>query len=151
MHNEILYERAAQFIFLNKTCFNGLYRENKKGKYNVPFGKRKKVALFELENILEINAVLQDVNLVQGDYTKTKDYLKENTLVYFDPPYRPITGTAAFTTYSKDGFNDDDQVELSNLCKEIDSSGAYFTLSNSDPYNGSNDELDNFFDGLYKG
>lgn len=147
LYKTVDFNRAAQFIFLNKTCFNGLYRENNKGKYNVPFGKKKTVNLYELNNILEISGILQNVNIVAGDYTLTKDYLEPKTLVYFDPPYRPITGTAAFTTYSKGGFNDENQIELANFCKEISDLGAYFVLSNSDPYNG--DINDNFFDNLY--
>lgn len=145
------YARAAQFIFLNKTCFNGLYRENSKGKYNVPFGKRKEVNLYDQTNILDIHLLLQNVNLLYGDYKLAKNNLRPGTLIYFDPPYRPLTGTAAFTTYSKDGFNDTNQVELAQFCKEIHQAGAYFALSNSDPSNGKEDfgELDNFFDDLY--
>lgn len=153
LNTQIDYERAALFIFLNKTCFNGLYRENSKGAFNVPFGKRMEVNIYEEQNILDISTSLKNVLLLQGDYTLAKNVLKPNTLVYLDPPYRPITGTAAFTAYSKDGFNDNNQIELANFCREIDSLGAYFVLSNSDPYNKkqSFEELDNFFDELYKG
>lgn len=147
LYKTIDINRAAQFIFLNKTCFNGLYRENSKGKYNVPFGKRKVINLYELNNILEISSTLQNVNIVAGDYRLAKEFLQPNTLVYFDPPYRPITGTAAFTAYSKGGFNDIDQQELAEFCANISNQGAYFALSNSDPYNG--DINDDFFDSLY--
>lgn len=149
LNKTIDYNRSAQFVFLNKTCFNGLYRENSKGKYNVPFGKRKEVNLYELNNILEINTLLQNVNIVAGDYTLAKDYLSPNTLVYFDPPYRPITGTAAFTAYTKGGFNDDNQRELAKFCRYISDNDSFFALSNSDPYNGN--IKDNFFDNLYRG
>ncbi|WP_161956354.1 DpnII family type II restriction endonuclease [Metasolibacillus fluoroglycofenilyticus] len=151
LKDNISYERAAQFIFLNKTCFNGLYRENSKGKYNVPFGKRKEVNLYEQTNILSIHLLLQNVNLICGDYKLAKKNLQPGTLIYFDPPYRPITGTASFTAYSKDGFNDSNQIELAQFCKEIDKAGVYFALSNSDPYNKKMafTELDDFFDNLY--
>lgn len=153
LKNEIDYEQAAKFIFLNKTCFNGLYRENSKGKYNVPFGKRTNINLYIQNNILEIHSLLQNVTLVNGDYTSARDYLQPQTLIYFDPPYRPITGTAAFTAYSKDGFNDEKQKELAEFCREIDSKGVFFALSNSDPYNGTKEfeNLDSFFDELYTG
>ena len=150
---EVDYLRAAQFIFLNKTCFNGLYRENSKGKYNVPFGKRKQTNIYDRDNILDIHSLLKNVNLVCGDYKLAKNNLKPGTLIYFDPPYRPLTGTAAFTAYSKDGFNDNHQIELAQFCQEIHKAGAYFALSNSDPSNGKKnfEELDDFFDDLYKG
>lgn len=147
LFNKVDYYRAAQFIFLNKTCFNGLYRENSKGEFNVPFGKRKTINLYDLNNICEISSILQNVNIICGDYKLARDYIQDNTLVYFDPPYRPITGTAAFTTYSKGGFNDENQKELADFCREISNLGAYFILSNSDPYNG--DITDDFFDNLY--
>lgn len=154
------FEQASRFIYLNKTCFNGLYRENSKGQYNVPFGKRDSINLYDLDNLLEISKILKNVNLVVGDYKQAEEYIEpltpENlkdyqyTLVYFDPPYRPISGTASFNAYSKSGFNDNDQVELAKFCERISKKGAYVAISNSDPHNGAEKaKEDNFFDDLY--
>ncbi|MCL2861739.1 MAG: DNA adenine methylase [Firmicutes bacterium] len=142
------FEKAADFIFLNKTCFNGLYRVNSKGEFNVPFGRYKKPLICDRANLTEIHNLLQKVDIFYGDYSECKKHIHDKTFVYFDPPYRPITQTQSFVGYSKNGFNDDNQKELSYLVRELSERGAKVMLSNSDPKNSKPD--DNFFDELYK-
>ncbi|MCL1901298.1 MAG: DNA adenine methylase [Firmicutes bacterium] len=141
------FEKSADFIFLNKTCFNGLYRVNSRGEFNVPFGKYKNPLICDRENLLLINKLLQKVEILYGDYSKCKDFADKDTFVYFDPPYRPITNTQSFVGYSQDGFNDNNQKELAEFVKELAKKGCKFMLSNSDPKN--EDQTDNFFDDLY--
>lgn len=141
-------ENAALFIFLNKTCFNGLYRVNKKGLFNVPFGKYKNPKICDSATIRKDSELLQKVEILTGDFKQTFKYAKGNTLFYFDPPYRPITKTSAFTDYTKDSFNDDSQVRLKEYCDKINKAGYKFMLSNSDGK--SVNEDDNFFDTLYE-
>lgn len=143
------FEKAADFIFLNKTCFNGLYRVNSKGEFNVPFGKYKKPLICDKENLRLINKLLQKVDIIYGDYNQCKSYIAPNTFFYFDPPYRPITNTQSFVGYSKNGFNDDNQSQLADLFKELNKNGCNVMLSNSDPKNSNPN--DNFFDDLYEG
>lgn len=140
-------QKAALFIFLNKTCFNGLYRVNKKGKYNVPFGKRTSVSAYDSENLKKISNALQNVKIYACGYQDVKDFADSSTLVYFDPPYRPLNVTSGFTSYTEDQFSDKNQIELANLYKELASMGVKVMLSNSDPKN--TNENDNFFDDLY--
>ncbi|MEN6591865.1 MAG: DNA adenine methylase [Methanobacterium sp.] len=140
-------ERAAYFIFLNKTCFNGLYRLNSKGLFNVPFGRYKNPTICDGKNLKAVQDYLKDTNLFQGDFTDSKEYINEESFVYLDPPYRPLNHTSHFTNYSKEGFNDDSQKKLANFFKETDEKGAKLMLSNSDPKN--QDEGDKFFDELY--
>lgn len=148
--NELIdFKRAAQFIFLNKSGFNGLYRVNKLGEFNVPFGKKERVNLYDDKNILKVYEVLQKTNIIHGDYRQTLNYLQNNTFVYFDPPYRPISNTSSFTAYDNNGFNDDDQIALAQFCIQLYIQGVHFALSNSDPHN--SDPTDDFFDELYKG
>ena len=147
--NSKLLERAALTIFLNKTCFNGLYRVNKKGMFNVPMGDYKNPKICDKENLENISKKLKNVEIFYGDYTKSFDFVDENTFVYFDPPYRPITKTSAFTAYSEYSFEDKEQIELGEYFKLLNKKGAKLLLSNSDPKN-ENIE-DNFFDDLYKG
>jgi len=145
---ETATEKAAQFIFLNKTCFNGLYRVNRKGQFNVPMGAYKNPTICDDENLRNIHEALQNVTIVCGDYSLSKSFIDQNTFVYLDPPYRPISETSAFTSYNSDVFDDDDQIRLARFIDEINSSGAKIVLSNSDPKNVN--EEDNFFDDLYK-
>ena len=140
-------EKAALFIFLNKTCFNGLYRVNSKGLFNVPFNNAKNPLLCDEENLRACSELLQNVQMTVGDYSKTKKFIDSKTFVYIDPPYRPITQTSAFTSYSESQFADKEQVELGNFIEEIASEGAMVLASNSDPKN--TDKNDNFFDDLY--
>lgn len=141
-------EKAAYFIFLNKTCFNGLYRVNRKGQFNVPIGSYKNPTICDEENLRNIHTSLQNVTIVCGDYTLSKSFIDNNTFVYLDPPYRPISETAMFTSYNVDAFDDNEQIRLAKFIDELNAAGAKIVLSNSDPKN-VNPE-DNFFDNLYK-
>lgn len=141
-------KKAAYFIFLNKTCFNGLYRVNSKGEFNVPFGDYKNPKICDAENLYNVSLVLSKVKIFCSDYKKSIDFIDEDTFVYFDPPYRPISKTSNFTSYNEISFDDNAQIELAKFYKETSETGAYLMLSNSDPKN--IDENDNFFDELYK-
>ena len=145
---ETATEKAAQFIFLNKTCFNGLYRVNRKGQFNVPMGAYKNPTICDDENLRNIHEALQNVTIVCGDYSLSKSFIDKDTFVYLDPPYRPISETSAFTAYNSDVFDDNEQIRLSKFIDEINLLGAKIVLSNSDPKNVNED--DNFFDDLYK-
>lgn len=145
---ETATEKAAQFIFLNKTCFNGLYRVNRKGQFNVPMGAYKNPTICDDENLRNIHEALQNVTIVCGDYSLSKSFINKDTFVYLDPPYRPISETSAFTAYNSDVFDDEEQIRLSKFIDEINLAGAKIVLSNSDPKNVN--EEDNFFDDLYK-
>ena len=141
-------EKASLFIFLNKTCFNGLYRVNKKGQFNVPMGAYKNPTICDENNLRNVSIALQNVNIVCADYSLSKDFIDKDTFVYLDPPYRPISQTANFTSYNTDCFDDNEQKRLASFIDEINLSGAKIMLSNSDPQN-VNPE-DTFFEELYK-
>jgi len=143
------FEKAADFVFLNKTGFNGLYRVNAKGAFNVPCGRYQKPLICDKENLSLIHKILQKVEILHGDYKLCKQYADDKTFIYFDPPYRPITETQSFVGYSQNGFNDDNQKELAVFARELGLRGSKIMLSNSDPKN--SDPNDNFFDDLYKG
>lgn len=140
-------EVAAKLIFLNKTCFNGLYRVNSKDEFNVPFGNYKTPKICDEKNLLAVSQILQKAEIICGDFTKSGKYINENTFVYLDPPYRPLNGVANFTAYSRDSFSEKDQIRLAEFCKEIKQIGAKFLLSNSDPKN--EDPNDLFFEKHY--
>ena len=140
-------EHSALFIFLNRTCFNGLYRVNRKNEFNVPIGSYKKPTICDRANLLAVSEVLQKVELLCGDFEQTFDYARDNTLFYFDPPYKPLSETSSFNSYTKDEFNDEEQVRLKNFCERLDNLGHHWILSNSD-VKGKNPD-DNFFDDLY--
>ena len=140
-------EKATLFIFLNKTCFNGLYRVNSKGLFNVPFNNAKNPLICDAENLRLCSQVLQNVILKTGDYKECESFIDEKTFVYIDPPYRPLTQTSAFTSYSENQFLDKEQIELAQFIDNIAKKGSTILASNSDPKN-SNEE-DNFFDNLY--
>ena len=142
------FEKAADFIFLNKTCFNGLYRVNSKGEFNVPFGKYKNPLICDSENLTLINKLLQNVEIRFGDYSIAEEYVNGKTFIYFDPPYRPLIENSSFVGYDKSGFNDDNQKELAEFVKKLNKQNCLVMLSNSDPKNTNPD--DNFFDELYK-
>lgn len=142
-------DRAAQIIFLNRTCFNGLFRVNSKGGFNVPFGDYKNPRICDRDNLLAVSEILKKTVIKYGDFTKCEDYVDENTFVYFDPPYRPLSKTASFNSYSKLEFGDEEQKRLATFYRELDERGAKLMLSNSDPKN-TNSE-DDFFDELYNG
>ncbi|RAK22058.1 DNA adenine methylase [Anoxybacillus vitaminiphilus] len=148
-YGEHKIERASQFIFLNKTCFNGLFRVNKKGEFNVPMGDYKNPTICDSDNLRAASAVLQHVNIYQGDYKQSREFINNKTFVYFDPPYRPLSTSSSFTAYSKFDFTDENQKELAQYYRELDKQGAFLMLSNSDPKN--TDPNDEFFDELYAG
>lgn len=141
-------ETAALFIFLNRTCFNGLYRVNSKGKFNVPHGRYTNPKICDEETLRADSVVLQRVEILCGDFAQTGKYADNNVLYYFDPPYRPLTETSAFTSYAKDGFDDAEQTRLRDFCEQIAAHKSLFVASNSDPQNIDNG--DDFFDHLYK-
>ncbi len=140
-------EKAALMIFLNKTCFNGLFRVNKKGLFNVPMGAYKNPMICDENNLRTVSEKLKRVTIVCGDYRESADFIDESTFVYFDPPYRPITDTASFTAYTENLFNDEEQIELARFVDDMHRKGAKVVVSNSDPKN-SNTE-DDFFDNIY--
>jgi len=140
-------EHSALFIFLNRTCFNGLYRVNRKNEFNVPMGSYKKPTICDKSNLMAVNEALQKVELLCGDFEQTVNYVSLNTLFYFDPPYKPLSETSSFNSYAKDEFNDDEQIRLKKFCERLDNMGHSWILSNSD-VRGKNAE-DNFFDDLY--
>ena len=146
-NDNINIEKAALMIFLNKTCFNGLFRVNKKGLFNVPMGAYKNPMICDEENLRAVSEKLQNVRIVCGDYRESADFIDENTFVYFDPPYRPITNTASFTAYTENLFNDEEQIELARFVDDMHKKGAKVVISNFDPKN-SNTE-DDFFDNIY--
>lgn len=146
-NDDVKLEKAVLFIFLNKTCFNGLYRVNKKGLFNVPIGSYKKPPICDSDNLKAISSLLQGVTIRCGDYRECADFIDEKTFVYIDPPYRPLTATASFTAYSENDFNDEEQIALGKFVDTITAKGAKAVVSNSDPKNA--DENDNFFDILY--
>lgn len=140
-------EAASLMIFLNRTCFNGLYRVNKAGDYNVPMGAYKNPQICNEDNLLNVSKKLQNANIVCGDYKDSASFIDDKTFVYFDPPYRPLTKTANFTSYTEQLFDDNKQLELANFVQDLDNRGALIVISNSDPKN--TDENDNFFDDAY--
>lgn len=140
-------EKAALMIFLNKTCFNGLFRVNKKGLFNVPMGAYKNPMICDEKNLRAVSDKLQNVTIVCGDYRKSAKFIDENTFVYFDPPYRPLTDTASFTAYTENLFNDAEQIKLAEFVNEMHNKGAKIVVSNSDPKNASAE--DDFFDNIY--
>lgn len=138
---------ASLFIFLNRTCFNGLYRENSKGKFNVPHGKYSNPLICDVNTLLADSDILQRVEILCGDYSGTLKYAGPNTLYYFDPPYKPLSETSSFNNYVKQVFDDNEQIRLRNFCDEISRLGSLFMLSNSDVK--SKNPEDDFFDDLY--
>jgi DNA adenine methylase len=139
----------AKLIFLNKTCFNGLYRVNKNNAFNVPFGNYRNPTICDEENLMAVSTILQDAEIIAADFEDSEQYISKHCFVYLDPPYRPISATASFTSYAKSDFTEKDQIRLSNFCGRIRQKGARFLLSNSDPNN--ENPKDNFFDRHYRG
>jgi len=140
-------ELAALFIFLNRTCFNGLYRVNSRGEFNVPQGSYKNPSICDEENLRAVSAKLENVQIVCGDYKKSVQFIDEKTFAYFDPPYRPLNVSSSFTSYTQDGFDDKNQIELARFIDGISERGAFVVASNSDPKN--TNKTDEFFDELY--
>jgi DNA adenine methylase len=124
-------KQAALFIFLNKTCYNGLYRTNKKGQFNAALGRYYKPVILDKENILNVSEKLKNVEILCSDFENVLNYIEKNTLVYLDPPYMPITKTANFTRYVKECFNYKDQIRLKNFCDKLNELNIHFIQSNS--------------------
>ena len=142
-------ESTVLLIFLNRTCFNGLYRVNSKNHFNVPFGKYHKPKICDEDTIIACSNILQRVTILNGDYHNTLKYASDDTFFYFDPPYKPISKTSSFNSYAKDTFDDAQQVRLKHFCDELTLNNHQWLLSNSDPKNIN--PGDDFFDNLYSG
>lgn len=140
-------ENTTLFFFLNRTCFNGLYRVNKSGKFNVPFGKYATPTICDASTIHADSRLLQNVEIMTGDFEQTFKKITSETFFYFDPPYRPISNTSNFNDYTKEAFNDDAQIRLKLFCDRLDQIGVTFMLSNSDGM--ATSHADRFFDDLY--
>ena len=147
--DELNIKRAGEFIFLNRTCFNGLYRVNKNGEFNVPCGKYKNPCICDANNLIRLSLLIKNVNFQCGDYSNSEKYIDNNTFVYFDPPYRPLSITSGFTSYTKEDFSDENQKELAEFFKKLDKKEAKLMLSNSNPKN--KNKNDNFFEEIYNG
>jgi DNA adenine methylase len=139
--------QAALFIFLNRTCFNGLYRVNSKNLFNVPMGSYKAPTICDEQNILSVSNALQKVEILNGDYTATLEHATDNSFFYFDPPYKPLSNTSSFNSYAKDDFNDAEQIRLRDFCAQLEALGHKWMLSNSDVK--GKDVNDTFFDDIY--
>lgn len=129
---KVVLEKAAIFIYLNKTCFNGLYMVNSEGKFNVPFGKYKKPAILQETKLRIASKLLQNTELSVSNFTEAVKKAKENDFVYMDPPYFPLTKTASFTSYQKDAFLEKEQRQLAKEFQQLDKKGCLLMLSNSD-------------------
>jgi DNA adenine methylase len=138
----------AKLIFLNKTCYNGLYRVNRKGEFNVPFGDYEKPAICDEKTLVNVSELLQKAEIICGDFEESASWIDDKTFVYFDPPYRPLSRTASFTSYAKEDFDERSQIRLAEFCRRVDGKGAQFLLSNSDPKN--EDPKDRFFEDHYE-
>ena len=125
-------QKASRFIYLNRTCFNGMYRVNSKGEFNVPFGHYKNPRILDENNLINCSNLLQRTEIKHADFSEILKKVKKGDFVYFDPPYVPLSETSSFTSYTKDGFDMDMQLSLRDVCDELDSIGVKFLLSNSD-------------------
>ena len=125
-------EKAALFIYLNKTCFNGIWRVNKKGKFNVPYGYKEPPSLPSKKQLMNVATALQCANLYCRNYKYTVKYPKNGDFIYFDPPYPPLNDTSYFTQYTKEGFTLDDHYELAMIAKKLSKKGCFVMISNAD-------------------
>ena len=123
--------KASRFIYLNKTCYNGLYRTNSKGYFNVPFGSYKNPNIIDKQNLKACSELLKKTEIVSSHFLAIENEIKTGDFVYFDPPYIPINKTSSFTKYYKDDFNIDEQIKLKELCDRLTKKNIYFMLSNS--------------------
>lgn len=147
--NEKNVQKATELIYLNRTCFNGLYRVNKAGKFNVPVGSYQNPTICDEENLRNLSKLIQHVKFQHADYQKSIEYVTENTFIYFDPPYRPLNITSGFTSYTKENFDDENQKELAMIYRKLNEKKTKLMLSNSNPKNSN--ENDTFFEELYEG
>lgn len=139
-----IYVRAARMIYLNKACFNGLYRVNSKGFFNVPSGRKKKVVAFDEDNFNSLRGYFRnnDITILNGDFEEAANNAKAGDFVYFDPPYDVIENKNSFTSYAKNDFGKDEQIRLANLYKKLSARGVFVMLSNHNTA---------FINELYKG
>ena len=142
-------KRVSQMLFLNRTCFNGLFRVNRKGEFNVPIGNYKKPSFTKAENLLEVQKALENVTIHLSSFENCESWVDKSTFIYFDPPYRPLSDTSHFVSYSKGEFDDGNQKQLAHTFRTLDKQNVKLLLSNSDPKNTVVD--DEFFDELYSG
>lgn len=149
LSEQAVLEKSVLMLFLNRTCFNGLYRVNRTGLFNVPPGNYKRPQIVNADNLRAVSAKMQNVEIVCADYHQSNLFVDEHTFVYFDPPYRPLTTTASFNDYTSTPFDDDAQIELSRYVGLLADRGARVLLSNSDPKNV--DPGDDFFESIYQG
>lgn len=138
--------RAALTVFLNRTCFNGLFRVNSKGLFNVPMGSYKNPRILDAENLIAVSKALSKATILQADFSKALEFADSNTFIYYDPPYRPLKDSS-FTTYAVEAFDDNEQIRLKEIFDQAHEKGALQMLSNSDPTNVGPDP---FFDDLYQ-
>lgn len=143
-----LATQAGLFIFLNRTCFNGLFRVNKNNAFNVPMGDYKKPTICDAPNLLAVSELLQRVEILNVDYQATLDHVNGDALFYFDPPYKPLSKTSSFNSYAKEEFDDNEQIRLRDFCQHLDQLNHKWILSNSDVR--GKDPNDDFFDDLYQ-
>ncbi len=125
-------KKASRFIYLNRTCFNGMYRVNSQGQFNVPFGNYKNPRIVDEENLINCSKLFKNTEICCADFSEILNKVQKGDFVYFDPPYVPLNETSSFTSYTKDGFDLDMQFKLREVCDELDSKGVMFMLSNSD-------------------
>lgn len=125
-------QKASRFIYLNRTCYNGMYRVNSQGQFNVPFGHYKNPRIVDENNLINCSNLLQKTEIKHADFTEILKKVKKGDFVYFDPPYVPLSETSSFTSYTKDGFDMNMQFKLREVCDELNSMGVKFLLSNSD-------------------
>lgn len=147
-YSEAWILRAAQIIFMNKTCFNGLFRFNQKGEFNVPAGRYKNPKILDEQNLIKVSELLSIADIRNAGFEVVESETLKNSFVYFDPPYRPISKSSSFTSYSKFKFEDVEQVRLADLFYRLSKNGIKLMLSNSDPKNVDPD--DQFFDEMYQ-
>jgi DNA adenine methylase len=140
-------ERAVQLVFLNRTCYNGLYRVNSRGEFNVPFGRYRNPRILDEKNLRGCARILAHTTIRCGDFSSCARFVDRGSFVYLDPPYRPLSETSSFTAYSEGNFTEEDQVRLARFYQKMDKKGAKLMLSNSDPKNA--DPSDDFFERLY--
>jgi len=140
-------EKSSRLIFLNRTCFNGLYRVNSKGKFNVPLGRYSNPNIVNEENLMAVNRILQSkkITITCRDFSSILGDVKKDDFIYFDPPYQPVSQTANFTSYTNRDFNFEDLKRLADLCNDLDSKGCKVVLSNS-----NTSEVKDMFDGNWK-
>ncbi|MBE6500206.1 MAG: Dam family site-specific DNA-(adenine-N6)-methyltransferase [Methanobrevibacter thaueri] len=145
---ELEFRRAAQMIFINKTCFNGMFRVNKEGKFNVPAGRYENPSIYKEDNLYEVHKVLNDNVIIKTqDFLEIEPYVTNKSFIYLDPPYRPLNQTSNFTQYYKDNFGDLDQIRLSEFIQRLSKKHIPMLLSNS---NSKNEDNKSYFKKLYK-